>query len=94
MVNESRARATRCQPTIAKSHETGAERAHVYSILAATRNSHDGGGDIARRRLLGDVVPVDKTQLKFHAKTHITKQSPKYLSNLSPDWSWRSHILL
>ena len=61
MVNESRARATRCRLAIAKSHEAGAERAHVYSILAATRNSHDGEGDSARRRLLGDVVPVDKT---------------------------------
>ena len=94
MVSESRARTTRCRPAIAKSHKAGAERAPVYSILAAARNSHDGDGDSARRRLLGDVVPVDKTQLKFHAKTHITKRSPKILTNLSPDWSWRIHILL
>ena len=37
-------------------------------------------------------VPVDRTQLKFHAKPYITKQSPKYITNLSPDWSWRIHI--
>ena len=39
MFNKPRARATRCRPAIAKSHEAGAERAHVYSIVAATKNS-------------------------------------------------------
>ena len=52
---------------IAKSLEAGAERAHVYSILAATKNSLDGDSDSARRRSLGDDVPVDRTQLKFQA---------------------------
>ena len=58
MVNESHACATQCRPTIAKSLEAGAERAHVYSILAAIKNSHDGDGDSARRRRLGDVSPL------------------------------------
>ena len=58
MVNESRACATQCRPAIAKSHEAGTERTHVYSILAATKNSHDGDGDSARRRRLGDVSPL------------------------------------
>ena len=58
MVNESRACATQCRPAIAKSHEAGAERAHVYSILTATKNSHDRDGDSARRRRLGDVSPL------------------------------------
>ena len=58
MINESRACATQWRHAIAKSHQAGAERAHVYSILAATKNSHDGDGDSARRRRLGDVFPL------------------------------------
>ena len=58
MINESRACATQCRPSIAKSHEAGAEHAHVYSILAATKKSHDGDDDSARRRRLGDVSPL------------------------------------
>ena len=54
MVNESRACATQCRPAIAKSHEASAERSHVYSILAATKNSHDGDGD----RRGGDVLTM------------------------------------
>ena len=58
MVNESLACTTQCRPAIGKSHEAGAERAQMYSILAATKNSHDGDGDSARRRRLGDVPPL------------------------------------
>ena len=72
-------RATRCRPAIAKSHEAGTERAHVYLILAATKKGHDDYGNSARRRHLGD-NRTDRIQLKFHVKPHITKQSPKYLT--------------
>ena len=58
--NEPRARATRQRPVISNSHEAGAERAHVYSILAASKNSCDVNGISASRRHLGDDVLVDK----------------------------------
>ena len=72
MFNEPRARATRRRPAIVKSHETGAERAHVYSILAASCDDDD---DSARRRHLGDYVPFERTQnpVKSLAKTHDNK---------------------
>ena len=54
MVNESRACVTQCRPVIAKSHEAGAEHAHMYSILAGNQE-HDGDGDSAKGRRLGDV---------------------------------------
>ena len=73
MVNESRARATRCRPAIAKSHEAGTEHAHVYSILAATKNSHHGDGDSARRRRLGDDVAVDRTPAEISRRVSYNK---------------------
>ena len=65
MFNEPRARATRHRPVIANSHEAGAERAHVYSILAATMNSCDDVGHSARRRYLGDDILLLKEQRRY-----------------------------
>ena len=65
MFNEPRARATRHRPVIANSHEAGAERAHVYSILADTTNSCDDVGHNARRRYLGDDILRLKEQRRY-----------------------------
>ena len=65
MFNEPRARATRLRPVIANSHEAGAERAHVYSILAATMNSCDNVGHSARRRYVGDDIMLLKQQRRY-----------------------------
>ena len=72
MFNEPRARTTRRRPAIAKSHEAGAERAHVYSILAASCDDDD---DSSTRRHLGDDVPFERTQnpVKSLTKSHDNK---------------------
>ena len=86
MGNECRARAIRCRPAIAKSHEASAEHAHVYSILAATKNSRDDDGNSARRRRLGDDVAIDRTPAEISRRASCNKTkyivSPKYLENL------------
>ena len=65
MFNEPSARATRHGPVIANSHEAGAERAHVYSILAATMNICDDVGHSARRRYVGDDILPLKEQRRY-----------------------------
>ena len=65
MFNKPRARATRHRLVIANSHEAGAERAHVYSILAATMNNCDDVGHSARRRYLGDDILLLKEQRRY-----------------------------
>ena len=84
MFNEPRARVTRRRPAVAKSHEAGAERGHVYSILAATKISCDDDGDSTRWRHLGDNVPIERTQnpVKSLAKFHVTKK-PKSLTKFA-----------
>ena len=66
MFNEPHARATRHRPVIANSHEARAERAYMYSILAATTNSCDDVGHSARRRYLGDDITIKRTEKIFH----------------------------
>ena len=72
MFHEPRARATRRRPAMAKSDEAGAERAHLYSILAASCDDDD---DCSRRRHLGDYLPFERTQkpVKSLIKSHDNK---------------------
>ena len=73
MFNEPRARATRHRPVIANSHAAGAERAHVYSILAATMNSCDDVGHSARGRYLYDDILLLKEQRTYFTWGHGSK---------------------
>ena len=89
MINEARARATRQRPVIANSHEAGAERAHVYSILAATMNSCDDIGHSARRRYLGDDILLLKEQRRYWGSLYHYTSSLSSLHMGSVDQNFR-----